>query len=114
MSMRTEDAPVKGDGFVTVARVGEIPVGGVKVVRLEDQPIALFHLEGGYHAIEDLCTHDGGPLAEGTIDGDVIECPRHGARFNVKTGAALSLPAVAPVATFAVRIRGDEIQVGWS
>lgn len=100
--------------FVTVARVGEIPVGGVKVVRMDDQPLALFHLEDGYFAIEDLCTHDGGPLAEGALEGEVIECPRHGARFNVKTGVALCLPAVAPVASYAVRIHGDEIQVGWA
>jgi len=99
---------------VTVARLGDIPMGGVKVVRVEDQPVALFHLEGGYFATEDVCTHDGGPLAEGTLDGEVIECPRHGARFNVRTGAALCLPAVAPVATYDVRIEGDEIQVGWS
>jgi len=105
---------VSDQDYVTVARVGEIPVGGVKVVRMDDQPLALFHLEGGYYAIEDLCTHDGGPLADGVLDGDVIECPRHGARFNVKTGAVLCLPAVAPVATFAVRVQGDEIQVGWA
>ena len=100
--------------FVTVAKVGEIPVGGVKVVRMDDQPLALFHLADGYFAMEDLCTHDGGPLAEGVLDGEVIECPRHGARFNVKTGAVLCLPAVAPVATYAVRVQGDEIQVGWT
>ncbi len=100
--------------FVTVAKVGEIPVGGVKVVRMDDQPLALFHLADGYFAMEDLCTHDGGPLAEGVLDGEVIECPRHGARFNVKTGAVLCLPAVAPVATYAVRVQGDEIQVGWA
>jgi 3-phenylpropionate/trans-cinnamate dioxygenase ferredoxin subunit len=105
---------VSSQDYVTVARVGEIPVGGVKVVRMDDQPLALFHLEGGYFAIEDLCTHDGGPLADGVLDGDVIECPRHGARFNVKTGAVLCLPAVAPVATYAVRVQGDEIQVGWA
>ena len=105
---------MSGQGFVTVARVGELPVGGVKVVRMGDQPLALFHLEGGYYAIEDLCTHDGGPLADGVLEGDVIECPRHGARFNVKTGAVLCLPAIAPVATYAVRVQGDEIQVGWA
>ena len=105
---------MSGQSFVTVARVGELPVGGVKVVRMGDQPLALFHLQGGYYAIEDLCTHDGGPLADGVLEGDVIECPRHGARFNVKTGAVLCLPAIAPVATYAVRVQGDEIQVGWS
>jgi 3-phenylpropionate/trans-cinnamate dioxygenase ferredoxin subunit len=102
------------DGFVTVARVGEIPEGGVKVVRLDDQPVALFLVDGVYYAIDDLCTHDGGPLAEGTIDGSVIECPRHGARFDVRTGEALRLPATAPVPTYAVRVQGNEIQVGWA
>ena len=101
-------------GFVTVARVGEIPVGGVKVVRVDDQPIALFHLDDGYYAMDDLCTHDGGPLAEGALEGTVIECPRHGARFDVRTGAVLSLPATAPVPMYEVRVEGDEIQVGWA
>src|SRR5262249_47614874 len=96
---------------VTVGRVGEIPPGGVKVVRLDDVPVAVFNLDGGYFAIEDLCTHDGGPLAEGTLEGDVIECPRHGARFNVKTGDVLSLPATSPVPTYTVRVDGDEIKV---
>jgi len=100
-------------GFVTVARVGEIPVGGVKVVRVDDQPIALFHLDDGYYAMDDLCTHDGGPLAEGYLEDHVIECPRHGARFDIKTGAVLCLPATAPVPTYPVRVVGDEIQVEW-
>ncbi len=99
---------------MTVARVGEIPVGGVKVVRVDDQPVALFHLEDGYYAMDDLCTHDGGPLAEGTLEDHVIECPRHGARFDVRTGAVLRLPAVAPVPTYRVRIEEGEIQVGWA
>jgi 3-phenylpropionate/trans-cinnamate dioxygenase ferredoxin subunit len=101
-------------GFVTVARVGDIPEGGVKVVRIEDQPIAIFQVDGTYYATDDVCTHDGGPLAEGRIEGDVIECPRHGARFDIKTGAALSLPAIAPVATYETRVEGNEIQVRWS
>jgi 3-phenylpropionate/trans-cinnamate dioxygenase ferredoxin subunit len=100
-------------GFVTVARVGEIPAGGMKIVRVDDQNVGVFHVDGGYYAIEDVCTHDGGPLAEGHVDGDIIECPRHGARFSIKTGAVLSLPATAPVPTYAVRVVGDEIQVGW-
>ena len=102
------------DGFVTVAKVGEIPEGGVKVVRLEDQSVAVFHVGGAYYALEDVCTHDGGPLAEGTLDGDVIECPRHGARFDVRTGAVLCLPATTPVPTYEVRVEGDEIQLGWA
>ncbi len=100
--------------FVTVARVGEIPEGGRKIVRIEDQQVAVFHIEGGYYALDDVCTHDGGPVAEGPLEGEIIECPRHGAKFNVKTGAAVALPATSPVPTYPVRVRDDEIQVGWS
>src|SRR6185295_8851187 len=85
--------------FVTVARVGDILEGGIKVVRVEDQDVAVFLLAGEYYAMDDVCTHDGGPLAEGFLEGDVIECPRHGACFSIKTGAALRLPATAPVTT---------------
>lgn len=98
-------------GFVTVAKVGEIPPGGVKIARLDEQEIAVFNLGGTYYAMDDVCTHDGGPLAEGILEGHVIECPRHGARFDVRTGAVLSMPATAPVTTHVVRVEGDEIQV---
>jgi 3-phenylpropionate/trans-cinnamate dioxygenase ferredoxin component len=100
--------------FVTVARVGEIPEGGRKLVRIDDQELAVFLLGGSYYALDDVCTHDGGPIAEGELDGEIIECPRHGAKFNVKTGAVISLPAISPVPTYAVRVQGDEIQVEWS
>jgi len=97
--------------FVTVAKVGEIPAGGVKVLRIDDQEIAIFHVAGRYYAMDDVCTHDGGPLAEGVIDGEVIECPRHGARFDIRTGAVLAMPATLPVPTYPVRVEGDAIQV---
>ena len=102
------------DGFVTVARVGEIPEGGVKVVRVEDQPVAVFHVGGEYYAIDDVCTHDGGPLAEGPLEDHVIECPRHGARFDIRTGKVLAMPATAPVPTWKVRVEAGEIKVGWA
>jgi len=97
--------------YVTVAKAGEIPAGGVKVVRHGDFEIAVFHVAGAYHAMDDMCTHDGGPLAEGTVEGHVIECPRHGARFDIRTGAVLSMPATAPAVTYPVRLVGDDIQV---
>ena len=100
--------------WITVARVAELPEGSRRVVRLDDQPIAVFHLDDGWYAIDDVCTHDGGPVAEGRLEGCIIECPRHGATFDVKTGAALTFPAVSPVATYAVRVVGDEVQVEWS
>ncbi|MFM7232127.1 MAG: Rieske (2Fe-2S) protein [bacterium] len=98
----------------TVANAADLPVGTSRVVRLDDVPVAVFHLEDGWYAIEDVCTHDGGPVAEGRLAGCTIECPRHGARFDIRTGAALCLPAVAPVPTHPVRVVGDEVQVEWS
>jgi 3-phenylpropionate/trans-cinnamate dioxygenase ferredoxin subunit len=99
---------------VTVASAAEMPVGTSRLVRVGDVPLAVFHLEDGWYAIEDVCTHDGGPVAEGPLSGCVLTCPRHGAQFDVKTGAALSFPAVAPVPTYPVRVVGDEVQVEWS
>ncbi|MGH2541671.1 MAG: Rieske 2Fe-2S domain-containing protein, partial [Ardenticatenaceae bacterium] len=70
------------------------------------------HVEGeGFFAIDDVCTHDGGPLGEGELDGAAIECPRHGARFDVRSGEALSMPAILPVRPYRVQVVGDEIQI---
>ncbi len=98
--------------FVTVARTGDVPPGQAIVVDVDDLALALAHVEGeGFFAIDDLCTHDGGPLGEGSLDGPAIECPRHGARFDVRTGAVLAMPAITPVQSYQVRVVGDEIQV---
>ena len=97
--------------FVTVARTGDVPPGARIVVDVNDHYIAIFNVGGTLWAIEDVCTHDGGPLAEGELDGTVIECPRHGARFDITNGAVLSMPAVTPVPWYEVRAQGDEVQV---
>ena len=99
------------DRFVTVAKVGEIPEGGMKAVRVDEDLVAVFHVGGQYYALADLCTHDGGSLADGLLDGYEIECARHGARFDVRTGEALSLPATGAVPRHAVRVVGDQVQV---
>jgi 3-phenylpropionate/trans-cinnamate dioxygenase ferredoxin subunit len=98
--------------FVRVGLASQVPDGRPEVFDVEDRKIAVYRLADGYHAIDDLCTHDGGPLAEGEIDGDVVICPRHGARFNIRTGAALSFPAVTPVDTYPVRVEGEDLLVG--
>ncbi|MBI4498869.1 MAG: non-heme iron oxygenase ferredoxin subunit [Chloroflexi bacterium] len=98
--------------FFTVARVGEVAPDTVRVVYVGPRRLALCHVDGEYYAIDDICTHDGGPLGEGELFDCEIECPRHGARFDVRTGAVRALPAVFPVATYPVKIAGDEIQVG--
>jgi 3-phenylpropionate/trans-cinnamate dioxygenase ferredoxin component len=97
--------------FVKVATCDELPEGGRKVVEVDGRPVALFHLEGTYHAIDDLCTHDGGPLADGELIDCEIQCPRHGARFDLKTGRPLCMPAIEPVTVHAVELRGDDIYV---
>ena len=97
--------------FVKVATRDELPVGGKKLVEVDGRAIALFNVDGTFHAIDDVCTHDGGPLAEGELIGCEIECPRHGARFDVRTGRPLSMPAIEPVAVHAIDVRGDDIFV---
>jgi 3-phenylpropionate/trans-cinnamate dioxygenase ferredoxin subunit len=87
----------------------EVACGSVK--RIDDLEIALFNLDGTFFAIKDVCTHDQAPLSEGELDGDTIVCPWHGACFSVRTGEALSLPAIEPVETFPVILQGDEVCV---
>jgi 3-phenylpropionate/trans-cinnamate dioxygenase ferredoxin subunit len=97
--------------WVTVARDGEIEPGGHRVVDVDGAHIAVFNLGGEYFAIEDVCTHDGGELAGGCVIGDEIECVRHGARFNIRTGEVTAPPAYEPVAKFPVRIENGVVQV---
>lgn len=97
--------------FVRVARVTDLPDPGKMLVEVGDRLAVLFKIGGRFYCIDDVCTHDGGPLGEGFLEGDQIECPRHGARFDVKSGKALTLPAVMPVRTYPVQIEGDEIKV---
>ncbi len=98
--------------YVTVASLEELADGERLIFEIGDLPIALFNLAGQYYAIADLCSHDDGPVAEGELDGLEIACPRHGARFNMETGEALSLPAVVDIPTYPVRVMGNEIQIG--
>src|SRR3974390_2273458 len=97
--------------FIKVLTLSELPPGAKKVVEVEGRTIALFHVEGGLYAIDDVCTHDGGPLAGGVFTGWEIECPRHGAGFDVRTGRPLSMPAIEPVTVHPVEVRGDDIFV---
>lgn len=97
--------------WVTVAGVDEIAPGTSRNVDLDGTVVAVFNVDGGFHAIEDVCTHDGGDLASGTLEGDQIVCPRHGARFCVRTGAALTAPAWEPTHAFPVRVEDGLVQV---
>ncbi|HEY7466517.1 MAG TPA: non-heme iron oxygenase ferredoxin subunit [Dehalococcoidia bacterium] len=94
-----------------VATAADVPPGSVRVFQVNGRSIALANLDGSFYAVDNLCTHDNGPLGEGTLWNGTIECPRHGARFDVKTGAVKALPAVRPVRTYPVRLDGDEVSV---
>ncbi len=98
-------------GFVKVAQASELPPGGKKLLDIDGRAVALFNIDGTFYAIDDVCTHDGGPLAEGELHGCEIECPRHGARFDVRTGAVLCMPAFEPVRTHEVNVEGGSVCV---
>jgi 3-phenylpropionate/trans-cinnamate dioxygenase ferredoxin subunit len=97
--------------FVPVARTTDVPDPGKLLVEVGDRLIALFHVGGQFFALDDVCTHDGGPLAEGDLRGYEIACPRHGARFDIRTGAALSMPATQPTVAHEVKVDGDQVYV---
>lgn len=97
--------------WISVAPVVEFKPGTHKVVDADGTNIVVFNHEGKYYAIEDVCTHDGGQLTGGEIEGDQVICPRHGARFCIRTGAALTAPAYEATATFPVRIENGDVQV---
>jgi 3-phenylpropionate/trans-cinnamate dioxygenase ferredoxin subunit len=99
--------------FLPVARVSEIADPGKALVEVEDRLVVLIRAAGHFYALDDVCTHDGGPLSEGPLDAQAgtIACPRHGAKFDVKTGAALTMPATKPTKAHHVKIDGDQILV---
>lgn len=97
--------------FVTVATVDEVKPGERIVVELGRRWVAIFNVDGQYYAVEDRCPHDDGPLADGELRGCVIECPRHGATFDITNGKVLSPPALVDVPTYQVRVEGDALQV---
>lgn len=101
--------------YITVASVDQLPAGERIVVEAGETYIAVFNVAGSYYAVEDVCTHDEGPLAEGTVrdensDNPKIECERHGATFELKTGKP-TFPAVVPVRRFTVRVENGAVQV---
>ena len=99
------------DGWVTVGSVAEIPDQRVALFHVGDHEVAVCNVGGEFYAIDNVCTHDGGALDQGELEGDEIECPRHGARFDVRSGQATQLPAFEPVETHPVRVDGDQVQV---
>ncbi len=94
-----------------VAKRSEIPSGSTKRVVVDGTALLICNVDGDFFAIEDVCTHDGGPLDQGELDGNRIMCPRHGAVFDVTSGAALTPPAVIPLETYRVSADGEDVLV---
>ena len=99
--------------FVAVATKDELPNGARKIVEIDGRALAVFNIAGEYFAIADVCSHDDGPVAEGELIDYEIECPRHGAHFDVRTGRVLSFPAIVDIPAYPVRVEGSEIQIAF-
>ncbi len=97
--------------LVKIATTNELSPGTGKAVEVEGKSIAVFNVAGTFHAIDNTCTHAGGPLGEGELAGEVVTCPWHGAKFNVKTGEVLGPPARKGVRSFPVKVQGNDVLV---
>ncbi|MDE2875088.1 MAG: non-heme iron oxygenase ferredoxin subunit [Gemmatimonadota bacterium] len=107
---RRRSAPTRAEPrWARVAAAGEVPEGGLKAVSTETGAVVLANVDGDIYALEDRCSHQDYPLSAGELEGDELECPFHGARFDVCSGRALQLPAITPVRSFPVDVRNGDI-----
>jgi nitrite reductase (NADH) small subunit/3-phenylpropionate/trans-cinnamate dioxygenase ferredoxin subunit len=97
--------------LVKMADIGDVTPGTGKVLQVGERTLALFNVEGTFHAIDNACPHAGGPLGEGKVEGHVVTCPWHGSRFDITNGQVLGPPARRPVTSYAVRVQGSEVVV---
>lgn len=97
--------------FKKTLKVSEVPLGQMKTVEFENDTVCIVNVEGKFYAINNVCTHEGGPLAEGTLSEFEVECPWHGARFDVRTGEVKSPPAESPVSTYEIKVDQDDIWI---
>jgi 3-phenylpropionate/trans-cinnamate dioxygenase ferredoxin component len=97
--------------FVSVARTGDLQPGQMKCVKVGRRRVGLANVDGEILAFDDTCTHEEASLTEGEIFGETVECPLHGAAFNIRTGAVESFPATVALPVYAVRVDGDDVQV---
>src|SRR5512142_580260 len=98
--------------YVQVVEAGQVPPGERILLEIDEEPIAVSNVDGKFYAIGDVCTHDNGPLGDGELDGYQIICPRHGAHFDIRTGKALTLPAVVDTPWYPTRVVDGWVEVG--
>ncbi|WP_274363520.1 Rieske (2Fe-2S) protein [Paenibacillus thermotolerans] len=97
--------------WVQIANTRDIAAGEMKQIVFNEECLALFHVEDGYYVTSNLCTHRKQYLTDGSLDGEIVSCPRHGGKFDVKTGAPTAGPCYTPLPTYSVEIRNDEIWI---
>jgi 3-phenylpropionate/trans-cinnamate dioxygenase ferredoxin component len=97
--------------FVRVCRTSDVPDPGKAVFEAGDRFVVIFHVDGRFYALDDRCTHDDGPLGEGALEDHAIACPRHGARFDIRDGRVLSMPATRPTPSYEVKVEGSDVYV---
>ena len=98
--------------YFEIASVEDLPVGERLFVDIGDLPLVIFNIAGQLFAIGDVCTHDDGPLGDGDLEDYNVVCPRHGAEFDLRTGKAVSMPAVVDIPAYPVKVRDGKIEVG--
>jgi 3-phenylpropionate/trans-cinnamate dioxygenase ferredoxin subunit len=98
--------------YIPVAPAKDVPPGERIFIDVDGEPLVIFNIAGKYFAIADVCSHDDGPVGEGDLEDFDIICPRHGARFDVRTGKALALPAVIDIPAYPVRVVDGQIEIG--
>ncbi len=106
------EKPVESLDFIEIAPASELPSGERLFVDIADKPVVIFNIAGQLFAIGDVCSHDDGPLGDGTIEGNNIVCPRHGAEFDLRNGKAMQMPAVIDIPAYPVRVVDGNIQIG--
>ena len=97
--------------YAKIAKTSDLPDPGKQYFEVDDRLVVLFHVGGSFYCLDDVCTHDGGPLGEGTLEGKTIACPRHGAKFDITNGKALTMPATVATLSHHVKVEGDDVLV---
>ncbi len=99
--------------YIPVGSVDELKQGERLFIEIDGKPIVILNINGEYYAIGDVCSHDDGPVGEGTVEGYEITCPRHGAHFDIRTGKVLALPAFVDIPAYPIRVVGNQIELGF-
>lgn len=99
------------NGFIKVATIQDVPPSQMKAVEVGGETVCITNIDGNFYAIGNTCTHEGGPLADGTLEGFEVECPWHGSKFDVRTGEVRNPPAEQPEPTYEVKVNGSDIMI---